>query len=155
MDALPERVEVLASLLIAHDDLAVEHVAPGGKLELGEVAPERLARARLQEDLIAVDEGQTAKAVELDLIDVVLTDGQLLARERELGLDGGLEREGHLGGCIEASRRIIEPKRETAATPFRHQRPILQATPIDELAWRRHETLSMGYLRPFELSITK
>ena len=66
MDALAERVEVLAPVRVAHDDLAVEHVAPGGKRELGEVAAERLAVARLQEDLLAVHEGQAAEAVELD-----------------------------------------------------------------------------------------
>ncbi len=35
VDALAERVEVLAPVGVAHDDLAVEHVAPGGKLSSG------------------------------------------------------------------------------------------------------------------------
>ncbi len=80
MDPLAERVEVLAAVAVAHDDLAVEHVAARGERELGEVAPERLAVARLQEHLIAVDEREAAEAVELDLVAVVLTARQLLAR---------------------------------------------------------------------------
>ncbi len=65
----------------ANDDLAVEHVAPWREHQLGEVAPEWLGGARLQEYLLTVDEGQAAEAVELDLVDVVIADRQLLARE--------------------------------------------------------------------------
>ena len=87
MDALSEGVEILAPVGAANDDLAVEHVAPGGEAQLGKVATERFAVARLQEDLLAVDEGQAAEAVELDLVDVLLAGGQLLAGERELRLE--------------------------------------------------------------------
>ena len=38
VDALAERVEVLAAVLVEQDDLAVEHVAAGRERELGEVA---------------------------------------------------------------------------------------------------------------------
>ena len=41
MDALLQRAERDAPIGVAHDDLAVEHVAPGGESELGEVAVER------------------------------------------------------------------------------------------------------------------
>ena len=68
MDALAERVEVLVAVLPANDDLAVEHVAPWREHQLGEVAPEWLGGARLQEHLLTVDEGQAAEAVELDLV---------------------------------------------------------------------------------------
>ena len=87
VDALAERVEVLMALLAANDDLPVEHVATWREHQLGEVAPEWLGVARLQEDLRAVDEGQAAKPIELDLVGVVLAARQLLARERELWLD--------------------------------------------------------------------
>ena len=80
MDALAERVEVLVAVGVADDDLPVEHVAAGGKGELGEVAPERLAVARLQEHLVAVDEREAAEPVELHLVAVVIALGQLLAR---------------------------------------------------------------------------
>ena len=35
VDALPERVEVLVPVRVAHHDLAVEHVAARGKLSSG------------------------------------------------------------------------------------------------------------------------
>ncbi len=79
----------------ADDDLTVEHVAARREHQLGEVAPEWLGRARLQEHLLAVDERQAAKPVELDLVGKVLADGQLLARERQLGLDRRLQRKTH------------------------------------------------------------
>ena len=44
VDALAERVEVLPALLVEQHDLAVEHVAAGGELQLGEVAGERACR---------------------------------------------------------------------------------------------------------------
>jgi len=42
MDALLQGAEVLLAVSGIDDDLAVDHVAPGGKAQLGEVAPERL-----------------------------------------------------------------------------------------------------------------
>ena len=61
-------------------------IAPGRERELGKVAPERLAVARLQEHFATVDEREAAKPVELDLVAVVLPLRELLARERELRL---------------------------------------------------------------------
>ncbi len=87
MDALTKRIEVLTAARVAHDDLAVEYIATGREEKLGEVAAECLAVARLQEDLLAVDEGDAAKTVELDLVDVVLAFGQRFARKRKLGLE--------------------------------------------------------------------
>ncbi len=79
--------------LAAHDYLAVEHVATGrqraGKRKLREVTPEFLAVARLQEDLLAVDEREAAKAVELDLVDVLLALGSALRESASCGLIGG------------------------------------------------------------------
>src|SRR4029077_9817510 len=95
VDALPERIEVLAAVRAAHHDLAVQHVASWREAQLREVAAEGFAPARLQEHLVAVDEDQAAKAVELDLIDVAVPLRKLLARERELGLDRRLQRQGH------------------------------------------------------------
>src|SRR5205085_6838312 len=63
--------------------------------QLGEVASERPAVARLQEDLLAVDERQAAKAVELDLVAVLIPVRQLLAGESELGSKRRLERQAH------------------------------------------------------------
>ena len=48
VDALAEQVELLTAALAEDDDLAVEHVAPGGEAQLGEVARQVLAVARLQ-----------------------------------------------------------------------------------------------------------
>src|ERR1700733_14367085 len=109
MDALAERVEVLATGVVAYDDLAVEHVTPGGQHELGEVAPERLAVARLQEAVFAVDEGEAAKAVELDLVDVLLADRQLLARQRQLRLDGRAQRERRDSPCLGLDAALAAP----------------------------------------------
>src|SRR5437879_795756 len=95
MHALAERIEVLPPIFVAHDDLAVEHVVAGRKGELGEVAPEWPAVARRQEQEIAVDERQAAKAVQLHLVGVVLPRGQLLARERELRRERRLEWQAH------------------------------------------------------------
>jgi hypothetical protein len=98
---LAKGIEVLAPVGTTNDDLAVEHVASGWKHELREVAPERPAVARLEEHLIAVDERKAAKAVELDLVGVLLAHRQLFARDRQLGLDRRREREGHeLEGCL-------------------------------------------------------
>ena len=95
MDPLAERVEVLATVAVADDDLAVEHVAARREGELRKVASERLAVAGLQEDVLPVDEREAAKAVELDLVAVVLADRELLARERELRLHRRRQRRAH------------------------------------------------------------
>src|ERR1700684_960174 len=72
VDALSERVEVLAPVGTAYNYLPVQHIAPRRKGELGEVAAECLAVARLQKHLLAIHERDAAKAVELDLVDIVI-----------------------------------------------------------------------------------
>ena len=80
MDALAERVEVLPALLVEQHDLAVEHVAAGRERELGEVAAQRLAVARLQVDVVAVDERDRAEAVPLGLVAPAVAGRQRLRR---------------------------------------------------------------------------
>ena len=89
VDALAERVEG------GGDDLAVEHVAPGREDQLGEVAAQRLAVARLQVGLVAVDEGDCAKAVVLGLVGPAVAFGQGGSRARELGCERRVQRKRH------------------------------------------------------------
>src|SRR5205085_12072952 len=105
MDSLTQRIEVLAPVGAAHDDLTVEHVAARREAQLGEVAAERFAPARLQEQLLAIDECQAAKPVELDLVHVAVALGQLLARQRQLGLDGRRQRQAHRLARLGCTRR--------------------------------------------------
>ena len=95
VDPLAERVEVLAALVVEQHDLAVEHVAALGERQLGEVARHRLAAARLQVDLAAVDEGERAEAVPLGLVDPAVAERERLGGAGELREDGRLERQGH------------------------------------------------------------
>ena len=90
VDALAKRVEVLPALLVEQHDLAVEHVAALGERELGEVARHRLAAARLQEDLAAVDERERAEAVPLGLVDPAVAERERLAGRASCGRTGGL-----------------------------------------------------------------
>ena len=94
VEAVLERVELLAAVGVEDHQLAIEHVAAGRELELGEVATQRLARSRLKEEVVAVDERQHPKAVELRLVHPLLALGHLLAGERQLGLDGRLQGQG-------------------------------------------------------------
>ena len=93
MDAVLKPVEDLLAVGVEDDELAVEDVAAVGELELREVAAQRLAAARLDVDVVAVDEDDCAEAVPLGLVRPLVALGQCLARERELRLDRGLERE--------------------------------------------------------------
>src|SRR5262245_18967545 len=92
MDALAEGVEVLAALIVEEHDLAVHDGGARGELELGEVASHRLARARLQIDLIALDEGDGAEPVPLGFVDPLIARRQLLRRAGELREEGWPER---------------------------------------------------------------
>ena len=87
MQAQLQRAERLAGALAVDHDLAVEHVAAGRKGELGEVARQVVAGARLQRHGLAVDERDRAEAVVLLLVGPLRTDRQLLRATRELGLD--------------------------------------------------------------------
>ena len=69
MDALLERLEVLAALRRADDELPVEDVAALGEAQLGEVATERLAVSRLDVDVVPVDERDGPEAVPLRLVE--------------------------------------------------------------------------------------
>ena len=95
MDPLLEGAEVLLAVVAVDHDLAVDHVAPGRERDLGEVAPERLGAARLEHQLVAVDEGDRAEAVEFRLVAPLLAERQLLGGAGELGLDRRLERQCH------------------------------------------------------------
>jgi len=114
VDALLQRAEVFRFVAIAADhDLAVEHVAARGKRELGEVARQRLAGARLHVHVLAVDEHDRAEAVVLGLVRPAVAVGQLLARSRELGLERGLERQRHVAGNV-----YHDPSRECALIAY-------------------------------------
>jgi hypothetical protein len=95
MDPLSQRVEVLPPIGVEQHDLAVEHVAPVGELQLREVAPHRLAAARLEVDVAPVDERQRPEAVPLRLVHPARPGGERLGGLGELREDGRLEREGH------------------------------------------------------------
>ena len=97
MDALAERVEVLAAVLVEEHDLAVEHVAALREGQLGEVAAQRLPAARLQIDVRAVDEGDGAESVPFGLVHPAGARRQLLCRAGELGEQRWLEGQRH--GC--------------------------------------------------------
>ena len=88
-------IEDLAAILVEDDQLAVDHVAALRQHQLGEVAQQRPGPARLQVDLVAVDERERAEAVVLRLVRPLLALGQDLAREGQLGLDRRLDRKGH------------------------------------------------------------
>ncbi len=79
----------------ADDDLPVEHIATGWEAQLGEVAPQRAAVARLQEDILPIHKREAAEAVELDLVHVRLPLGERLAGECQLRLQRWGEGEGH------------------------------------------------------------
>jgi hypothetical protein len=95
MDPLAERVEVLPALRVEQDDLAVEDVAPRRERQLGEVARERPAVARLQVDLAVVHERQRAKPVPLGLVDPARAGRERARRLGELGQDRGCEGQRH------------------------------------------------------------
>ena len=84
---------------VEEDDLAVEHVAALGERELGEVARQRAAVARLQVDLAAVDEGDRAEAVPLRLVDPAVAGRQRARRLGELREDGWGEGQRHAARC--------------------------------------------------------
>jgi ketopantoate reductase len=68
VDTLAEGVEVLDAALPEHDDLAVEDVAAGREVELGEVAGKVARVARVQGLQLPVDERERAEAVPLGLV---------------------------------------------------------------------------------------
>src|SRR4029077_12944217 len=87
IDAALQGVELERPLVVADHQLAVDDVAARGEAQLGEVARERFAPARLDVGLLAVDEDDRAEAVELLLVGPVLSFGERFAVERALRLD--------------------------------------------------------------------
>jgi hypothetical protein len=103
VDAVLERVEHLGAIGSQNHELAVEHETPLGKLQLREIAAQRLPVPRLNEDLRAVHEGQRPEPVVLRFVRPLIALGQLLSGQRELRLHGRRERQGH--GAIVAAPR--------------------------------------------------
>jgi len=68
VDALPQEVELGPASRVEKNDLTVDDVASGREAQLGEVARQRLATARLQVGVVTVDEGQAAEAIPLGLV---------------------------------------------------------------------------------------
>jgi hypothetical protein len=95
MNPVLERVEDLLAVGIEDHQLAVEHVLALREVELGEVAMERLAAAALDEDIATVDERESTEAVPFRLIGPTLSLWERLSRERQLRLDGRLDRKRH------------------------------------------------------------
>ena len=87
-------LELLLAVLAEDDQLPVEHVVAGRELELREVPSQRLAVARLDKGLVAVDECQRPKAVPFGFVGPFLALRQRRAGERKLRHDRGRER-GH------------------------------------------------------------
>src|SRR4051794_7088311 len=95
MDPLAEQPELLTAGLAMDDDLAVEDVPAGREAQLGEVAGQVAAVARLELDLVAVDEGDRPEAVPLGLVRPAVARRECRARAGELGEDRTLEGKGH------------------------------------------------------------
>ena len=97
MDPLLQRAEGDAAVRVAHDDLAVEHVAAVRERELREVAVERPIVTRAQIDLVAVDERDQAEAVPLRLVgETAVVVGKSTARPGEHRCDRRRKRKAHL-----------------------------------------------------------
>src|SRR3954452_11607150 len=95
MDPLAEQPELLTAGLAMDDDLAVEDVPAGREAQLGEVAGQVAAVARLELDLVAVDEGDRPEAVPLGLVGPAVARRKRRAGAGELGEDRTLEGKGH------------------------------------------------------------
>ena len=95
VDPALQGVEFEVAVGVADHQLAVQHPAPRPEAELREVAAQRFTAARLDVDLVAVDEDDRPEAVELRLIHPFLADRQLFARQRQLRLDRWRQRKGH------------------------------------------------------------
>ena len=99
MDALEEIVEREGAAL-RHDDLAVEHEAPGleggrGRDQFGKIARQRLAGFRLQFDTVTVAEEKTAEAVPFRLVLPVLALRDRVHGQGFHRREGSFERQRH------------------------------------------------------------
>src|SRR3954447_5735472 len=108
MDALAERVEVLAAVGIEQDDFAVEDVAALGEPQFREVARERLAGAGPGIDVPALPEGDGAEPVPFGLVRPALARREVLGRAGELGEQWWLQRQRH--GCLNLMRAVTAPR---------------------------------------------
>jgi hypothetical protein len=103
MHALAQEVEVLTAVGGEDDDLAVQHVAPRGEGQVGEVPGQRLAVARLDVHRLAVHEDDRAEAVPLGLIRPAAgLDGQGLGRFRQLRQGRNAQGQSHASGTLNA-----------------------------------------------------
>ena len=93
MDPFLHRVEFEVAVGVADHQLAVEHPAPRREAQLGEVAVEGFAAARLDVDLVAVDKDDRPEPIQLRLISPLLALRQLFAGKRKLRLDRRREAE--------------------------------------------------------------
>ena len=125
------------ALGVEEHDLAVEHVAARGERQLGEVARQRPAVARLQVDLAAVDERDRAEAVPLRLVGPAVAGRQRARRLGELREDGWGERQRHDARC---HRRRLGLRAEVGRLPrdrLRRRRrgppPVAQRPAADAL----------------------
>ena len=96
---------------VEQHDLAVEHVAALRELELGEVARERPAVARLQVHVAAVDERDRAEAVPLGLVDPAVAGRQRARGLGELGQDRRGERQRHGRAMLSGDARVLRTTR--------------------------------------------
>ncbi len=119
VDPVLERIEDLGPVLPEDHELAVGDVPPGREAELGEVAGERLAVSRLDEHVVPVDEHHGAEPVVLRLVRPLLALGQRLPRQRELGLDGRLQGQGHPAIVVSPGARLREQLRLGPLDPRR------------------------------------
>ncbi len=95
VEPLLQQAEVLVAAVARDHDLAVGDVAAGREDDLGEVAPQGLAGARLHHDVVAVHEDDRPEAVELALVRPAVALRHLAGRAGELGRDGRGERQAH------------------------------------------------------------
>ncbi len=109
VDPFLQGIEFEVAVGVADHQLAVEHPAPRREAQLGEVAAEVFAAARLDLEVLAVDEDDRPEAVELGLVGPLLADRQLFAGQRQLRLDRWREGKGHSAPRVRISRRRRRP----------------------------------------------
>src|SRR3954447_609756 len=106
MQARLQQVELGLAVLVADHELAVGDVAALRELDLREVARQRLAAARLDVGVGAVDEDDRSEAVELLLVGPLVSLRQLLAGQRELRLDRWAQWQFHASTLIQSLLRL-------------------------------------------------
>src|SRR6202789_510649 len=115
MDPFLQRVEFEVAIGVADDQLAIQDPAPRREAQLREVAGQFLAAAGLDIGVLAVDEDDRPKAVELRLVGPLLAQRQLFAGQRQLRLDRRREWEGHAAGSVRDWRQPVPAARSRRA----------------------------------------